>query len=107
MTTPTEWAFPEEVRPRQENVSFNLESALRSVVLLRSEVPEDASTAEVLGTERRGNGIAIRVAGRVVILTIGYLVTEAQSIWLTTNDGRSVPGYTLAVDHVTGLGVVL
>ena len=42
-----------------------------------------------------------------LVLTIGYLITEAESIWLTTNDGAVVPGHALAYDQVTGFGLVL
>ncbi len=48
----TEWAFPERLQPRQENLRFNLEAALQSVVQVHSEVPDEAFTASVLGTER-------------------------------------------------------
>src|SRR6185295_6566702 len=58
-----------------------------------------------LGTERAGNGVVIRDDGLVV--TIGYLITEAESIWLTTNRGVVVPGHALAYDQSTGLGLVL
>ncbi len=77
---------------------------LRSVVLLRAEVPEDAFTADVLGTDRVGSGVVIRPDG--LVLTIGYLITEATSIWLTTVDGTVVPAHPLAYDSVTGFGLV-
>ncbi|HVY04589.1 MAG TPA: S1C family serine protease [Burkholderiales bacterium] len=99
-----EWAFPEAVRPQQGELRFDLETALDAVVLLRSEIPDDAFTASILGTERAGNGIVIRDDG--LVLTIGYLITEAQSIWLTTNAGKAVAGYPLAYDQVTGFGLV-
>jgi len=74
-----DWAFPAELRPRPEDWDFDLERALGALVLLRTEVPEDAFTAQILGTERVGNGIAIGDDG--LILTIGYLVTEASAVW--------------------------
>ena len=51
---------------------------LDSVVLLRSDVPEDALTAQILGTERVGNGVVIDQSG--LILTAGYLIAEASAI---------------------------
>src|SRR3979490_682388 len=105
MTETTEWAFPERLQPRQENLRFNLEAALQSVVQVHSEVPDEAFTASVLGTERMGHGVVIGSDG--LVLTIGYLITEAESIWLTTNDGAVVPGHALAYDQVTGFGLVL
>jgi S1-C subfamily serine protease len=86
-------------------VRFDLGDALRSVVMLRAEIPEDAFTASILGTERFGNAIVIRDDG--LMLTIGYLITEAESIWLTTNDGVVIPGHPLAYDFASGLGLVL
>jgi S1-C subfamily serine protease len=101
----TEWAFPERLQPRQENLRFDLEAALQSVVQVHSEVPDEAFTASVLGTERMGHGVVIGADG--LVLTIGYLITEAESIWLTTNDGSVVAGHALAYDQVTGFGLVL
>jgi len=70
---------------------------------LRAMVPADAFTAETLGTERSGNGVLIREG---VVLTIGYLITEAETIWLHLADGRAVPGHVLAYDQETGFGLV-
>jgi S1-C subfamily serine protease len=84
---------------------LDLESIARSVVKLRAVVPEDAFTADILGSERTGNGVVIGSGG--LILTIGYLVTEATDVWLTTADGRQLAGHPLAYDQVTGFGLVL
>ena len=104
MAKETNWAFPAEMRPRPEDWRFDLDGALDAVVQLRAEIPEDAFTAPVLGTERVGNGVVIRDDG--LLLTIGYLITEASTIWLTTNKGVVVPGYPLAYDQVSGFGLV-
>ena len=100
----TEWAFPAEMRPRQEDWRFDLDVALDSVVQLRAEIPEDAFTAPLLGTERAGNGVVIRDDG--LVLTIGYLITEASTIWLTTNKGQVAGGFPVAYDQATGFGLV-
>jgi S1-C subfamily serine protease len=104
MAEPSEWAFPDELQPRAEDLGFDLDAALDSLVLVRSEVPEDAFTASILGTERAGNGVVIGADG--LVLTIGYLITEASSIWLTTNRGVAVTGHPLAYDQATGFGLV-
>ncbi|MCY3818732.1 MAG: S1C family serine protease [Gammaproteobacteria bacterium] len=99
-----DWAFPDALQPGADDVSFDLDDALNAVVMLRAEVPDDAFTASALGTERIGNGVVIDDDGLVV--TIGYLIAEASSIWLTTNSGRTVSAYALAYDHITGFGLV-
>src|SRR5260370_4003121 len=104
MQQQADWAFTREMRPRPEDWRFELDAALDSVVLLRAEIPEDAFTAPILGTARAGNGIVIREDGLVV--TIGYLITEAESIWLSTNRGTVVQGHALAYDQRSGLGLV-
>ena len=100
----TDWAFPAEMRPRPEDWRFDLDAALESVVLLRAEIPEDAFTAPLLGTERAGNGIVIRDDG--LVLTIGYLITEASTIWLTTGKGAVAGGFPVAYDQASGFGLV-
>jgi S1-C subfamily serine protease len=99
------WAFPPELQPAAEAVRFDLRRALDAVVLLRAEIPEEAFTADILGTERVGNGVVIGDDG--LVLTIGYLITEARGIWLTNNAGAAVPAHPLAYDQATGFGLVL
>jgi S1-C subfamily serine protease len=104
MAAQKDWAFPAEMRPKPEDWRFDLDAALDAVVLVRAEIPEDAFTAPILGTERAGNGVVIDDSG--LVLTIGYLVTEASIIWLATNKGTVVGGYPLAYDQNTGFGLV-
>jgi S1-C subfamily serine protease len=99
-----QWAFPVEMRPKPEDWRFDLDAALDAVVQVRAEIPEDAFTAPILGTERIGNGIVIRDDG--LVLTIGYLITEASTIWLTTNRGTVVGGFPVAYDPASGFGLV-
>src|SRR5581483_8075953 len=104
MADQTQWSFPPELQAASGDLAFDLTRALDAVVALRVEVPGDAFTASILGTERAGNGVVIRDDG--LVLTIGYLITEAESIWLTSHAGAVVPGHALAYDQVTGLGLV-
>lgn len=83
---------------------MNIDRTLRSVVAVHASIPEDAFTATTLGTRREGNGVVIR--GNGLVLTIGYLITEAEEVWLTTSNGRVVPGHALAYDQETGFGLV-
>jgi S1-C subfamily serine protease len=82
----------------------NIDRVLRSIVGVRSLIPEDAFTATTLGTLREGSGVVIRESG--VILTIGYLITEANEVWLTTPDGKAMAAHALAYDQKTGFGLV-
>jgi S1-C subfamily serine protease len=103
MSSSSDWEMPQSFQPKPENYAYDLEVTLTSIVGLRAIIPADAFTAETLGTERTGNGVLIRDG---VVLTIGYLVTEAETIWLHLADGRAVPGHVLAYDQETGFGLV-
>jgi S1-C subfamily serine protease len=105
MPETTPWAFPPEIQPADDDVSFDLGRVLDAVVSVRSEIPDEAFTAGILGTERVGNGVVIRDDG--LVLTIGYLITEAQSIWLTSNAGVAVEAHPMAYDQASGFGLVL
>jgi S1-C subfamily serine protease len=93
-----------ENAPRQEHVAFDLNHVLSSVVSIKSHIAEDAFTASILGTERAGSGVVIREDG--LILTVGYLVTEAETIWITDNKGRAVQGTVVGYDQETGFGMI-
>ncbi len=81
-----------------------MDGVLSSVVRLRAEVPGDARTAASLGQVREGNGVVIDDSG--LVLTIGYLILEAQSVSLFAADGDEVSAEILAYDHATGFGLV-
>ncbi|MGA8901441.1 S1C family serine protease [Bradyrhizobium sp.] len=99
----TEWKVPPANQPRTGDYGFDLDRALASVVGLHSIIPSDAFTADTLGTERAGNGVIIDDG---LVLTIGYLITEAEAVWLHAGDGRVVQGHALGFDSVTGFGLV-
>src|SRR5579863_7396944 len=106
MAKSEEWELPEPLRPQQGRFGFDLGATYGSVVLVHTEASEDGSTAAFLGTERLGSGVVIRSAERKVVLTIGYLITEAESIWLTAHDGHVIPASALAYDQASGFGLV-
>ena len=103
MASLTEWKVPPSVQPRAEDYSYDLERALSSVVGLHSIAPPDAFTADTLGVERAGNGVLIDDG---LALTIGYLITEAETVWLHLGDGHVVQGHALGFDQETGFGLV-
>lgn len=100
----SDWEVPPSLQPSPSDYTFDLDQALNAIVTLRSFVPADAFTAGTLGMEREGSGVVINDTG--LIVTIGYLVTEAETIWINTNDGRAIPGHALAIDQETGFGLV-
>ncbi len=98
-------SLPPEVRPEPGRLGFDLDAALNAMVWLSARIPDEAYTAPLLGSERIGNGCVIGDDG--LVLTIGYLITEAQTIWITDHRGRTLPGHALGVDFASGLGLVL
>lgn len=75
-----------------------------SVVLLRATAPKDARSASTLGVHRQGSGIVIDNSG--LILTIGYLIVEADGIEIVPADGKPIPATLVGYDHATGFGLV-
>ena len=103
MPSLTDWKVPTAVQPRPEDYGFDLERVLSSMVGLHSIIPSDAFSAETLGTERVGNGVLI---DNGLVLTINYLITEAETIWLHFGNGTIMQGHALGVDTESGFGLV-
>lgn len=82
----------------------DIPQAQSAIVQIRAVIPSDARTAGVLGEHRVGNGVVIDAKGH--ILTIGYLILEAESIEVIRSDGRPVVATYVGYDHATGFGVV-
>ena len=76
-----------------------------AVVKLSVKAMPDARTADTLGAEREGTGIVIDQK-RGLILTIGYLVLEAQSILVMTRGSRIYPASVAGFDHASGFGLL-
>jgi S1-C subfamily serine protease len=75
-----------------------------SVVKVRSTAVANARSSSTLGQQREGTGVVIDSKG--LVMTIGYLITEADKIELSTTDGKVFPATVVGNDHVTGLGLV-
>lgn len=104
MSEPVDPIIKPALRPSPDDAPFDLDRALTSVVALRVKVADDAYTARTLGTERAGHGVVIRDDG--LILTIGYLIIEADTVWLVTAAGRVVAGHVVGYDQESGFGLV-
>src|ERR1051325_4236792 len=103
MARTIEWEIPAELQPKPEDYAFDLDRALGPWLGLHATVPEDAFTATTLGTERAGSGVLIRKDG--LVLTIGYLITEAESTWLSPTGGGARPARVPGYDQETGFGL--
>jgi S1-C subfamily serine protease len=102
-------AFAAFIEPTDGRTSSHPEAApaadpFRAVVSVRSSVPSDARTARTLGTQREGNGVVIDSKG--LVLTIGYLIMEAQFTEVVGSDGKAVPATVVAYDHDSGFGLL-
>ncbi|HVY34091.1 MAG TPA: signal protein PDZ, partial [Caulobacteraceae bacterium] len=82
-----DWSVASGLQPRPEDFPFDVDWSVSSTVLLRAHVPHDAFTAHTLGALRVGHGVTI---AEDLVLTIGYLVTEAEQVWMQTFEDRVV-----------------
>jgi S1-C subfamily serine protease len=80
------------------------EEILNAIIKVKATIPQDASTARILGTEREGNGVVINDKGH--ILTIGYLILEAEAIEVIGAQGDPVKASFVAYDYKTGFGIL-
>jgi len=87
----------------QDRTAADAEATLSAVVRVQSRILPDARTAPTLGARREGSGVLVRAG---YVLTIGYLVIEAEAIEVTAGDGMSVPATLAAYDHATGFGLL-
>jgi S1-C subfamily serine protease len=84
--------------------SPTLDQLLSGVVHIKTQITPDGRTAENLGREREGTGLVIDDNG--LILTIGYLMVEAISAQIVTNDGHTLGAQVVGYDNETGLGLL-
>jgi len=87
-----------------ETQSRALQRAHEAVVGIEVQIVDGARSAQTLGMERQGSGVLISDDG--LVLTIGYLVLEAESVQIVTDDGRRLPARVVAYDVATGFGLV-
>ena len=90
--------------PVPGNAEQDSKEILKAIVKIRAQVPDYARSAATLGTEREGSGVIIDSKGH--ILTIGYLITEAEMIEVTGPEGKTVRATSVAYDTRTGFGLI-
>lgn len=93
-----------DAAPEDETIRRGLEQAAGAVVTIRVRAVGNARSRESLGAERSGSGIVIAPSG--LVLTIGYLILEADQVEVTDSGGRSLPATVVAYDHATGFGLL-
>ena len=97
-------AVAQAATSQQQATADAITRAMEAVVGVEVTAAEDARSAEALGEEREGSGVVISADG--LILTIGYLILEADTIQITTHDNRVVPARVVGYDQASGFGLV-
>ncbi len=83
---------------------IDAEKFFSALVKVRAHALSEARSAETLGTDREGTGIVIDDKG--LILTIGYLIVEADQVEVVDDQGQTLPARVVGYDHSSGLGLV-
>ena len=91
-------------QPDVRSLMDAMTKAHAAVVGVKVTAVEGAKSAETLGLRRIGSGVVIGPDG--LVLTIGYLMLEAQHIEIITQDNKVVPATAVAYDIATGFGLL-
>jgi S1-C subfamily serine protease len=97
-------AFSADQAPGADARGVDAERFFSAIVKVQARALPDARSAATLGTAREGSGVVIDETGLVV--TIGYLIIEADEVSITDDHGRSLPASVVGYDHATGLALV-
>jgi len=100
-------AMPAAPEPKAAAASAeapDVERFFQSIVKVRARAVPDARSSATLGEEREGTGVVIGDDG--LVLTVGYLIVEADQVNLVDQRGRIVPARVIAYDQATGLGLL-
>lgn len=93
--------------PQGTNAQAMIDALTRAnaaVVGVQVTAADGARSAETLGKERSGSGVVIGNDG--LVLTIGYLMLEAQTIQIVTQDNKTLPARAIGYDMATGFGLI-
>ncbi len=94
----------EAVQPGNSSLPAEVVDVLPAVVGIQTTIPEDRRSARTLGSEREGHGTVIDDEG--LIVTIGYLIMEADTVTITDREGRELPATIVGYDYESGFGLV-
>jgi len=89
--------------PAPSALQARADGFLGSIVRVDARIVGDARTRESLGLARSGSGVILDAR---TILTIGYLIVEAEQVDVITVSGRKLPANVAGYDHETGFGIV-
>jgi len=95
---------PKTIVPPERQQGSDLTVDSLSVVKVRTRALSNARSMRTLGPQREGTGVVIDSDG--LVLTIGYLILEAETVELSTADGRSFPASVVGYDNATGFGLL-
>lgn len=98
VSLPLAAAAQDKAKPEAE-----AEETLSAIVRVKTKIVPNARSAATLGLQREGSGVLVREG---YVATIGYLVIEAESIEVTTGDGKSAPAALAGYDHASGFGLL-
>src|SRR5258706_590744 len=101
---PKERPHAQKSQQTQAELEREAEEMLAAVVRVRMKAIPNARSNTTLGASREGTGVIIDERGHIV--TIGYIVIEADSIEITTRDERTVPATLIGYDHASGVGLL-
>jgi len=87
----------------QEQRKADAEELLSAVVQVKAKILPNARSLATLGPQRQGTGVLVREG---YVLTIGYLVIEAEAIEVAGADGKVVPATLAGYDHASGFGLL-
>jgi serine protease Do len=107
MALPANAAAPKAApaQPEQSNAAYqHLIDAANAAVTVKSKAIANARSIKTLGEDRVGSGVLFAPEG--LVLTIGYLILEADQVEITTAKGRTLPATVVAYDHATGFGLL-
>src|SRR5215470_11003902 len=88
----------------QAQAERDAEDVLAAVVRIKMTAIPNARSNTTLGATREGTGVVIDERGYIV--TIGYIVIEADSIEITTQDEKTYPATLVGYDHASGFGLL-
>ena len=102
--SPAHAQAPEPPRSAEPAPAIDAEALFRAVVRVDVRAVPNARSGATLGREREGTGVLIGPDG--LIVTISYLIVEADQVTITDERGRTLPASVVGYDHATGFGLL-